>query len=173
MRHKNFDELASEIVSNGGCTLQTVTWTTPESGYAVSLKNHGVIIPLSEFDGDSIREYLRQEGYSIAFLLRRPNHYFGAWLDGESVHLDVSVVETDLVKALWLAVHNGQRAIYDLSSGRVLETVLESARLYQRMRETLTRPNALPYLTLYRTAIGRLGIESPAAHSSPVLRVVK
>lgn len=124
------DTIASLYFFYGsGLTISPVSNQNPTKGYVVALDGHSHIVSASEFFAgpsgneagrEMIKEYLKL--HSKQFLM--PHIYFGIWHDTERdlIFLDLSEVVQDLDEAIQLAIERDQIAIYDLSTGTVIET---------------------------------------------------
>jgi hypothetical protein len=85
----------------------------PRSGYMVSpYKQYERIMPAKSLTPDDLRSYRREH----ADVLRKPNHYLGAWREGDNVYVDISVRAPDLATAGRIARAAGQEAVFDLNS---------------------------------------------------------
>lgn len=102
---------AGAILRDGGATI-SLDGTVPTTGFAVALPGHEYIVPLSAFGPDVLRAYLSDH----AVALSAPDHYLGAWVDGDEVYLDVTAIYVDRELAMTSARASDQLAIYDLTT---------------------------------------------------------
>ncbi|HMD81948.1 MAG TPA: hypothetical protein VKE92_11600, partial [Anaerolineales bacterium] len=104
--------VSDDIIANGGGTFYPdLTPVEYEDGYWVSLAGHNWTIPVDEFDDRAIHNYL--DHISLG-----PDEYFGAWVDGPQVHLDVTKWIPDETEALVFGYENGQQAIWDIAKNK-------------------------------------------------------
>ena len=108
----NTKELLNKIFTDGGFSVQVASGSIPSSGYMVSLQGCEEVYHTEDITDDTIPGYITR----IKELLL-PGAYFGAWLDGSKVYLDVSINLDNLQDALDLARNNSQLAIYNLEDG--------------------------------------------------------
>jgi len=102
---------------DGGFTYQPVSGDEPKEGFAVSP------YPKRSFAKDMkdlTHKDLARFAKANRDLLKRPDHYIGAWHDPESgkVFLGVSIVSKDAARARHLALSHDQIAYFDLSTGK-------------------------------------------------------
>ncbi|WP_432482574.1 hypothetical protein [Kineococcus esterisolvens] len=108
------DAATDLIFENDGCTLSLTGDDTPTRGYAVSLAGFEEVHELDdEFIGYLVSRYIEKHREELSGL----NRYFGAWIDGSRLVLDVSVIVRDFSDAVALAYQHGQQAIYNLARG--------------------------------------------------------
>jgi hypothetical protein len=125
-----------ETESEGGITVRTMTGERPESGFAVALSEHSLVLPHARANPDRIGRYIADK-YDT---LNQPGFYFGSWNDTEKgqVALDVSKVmdSDDYPQAFERAVRFGQKggedAIYDFRSGDTIYLDDESIQEYRQ-----------------------------------------
>lgn len=138
-----------KILADGGATESIVIGvSTPGSGYVVSFREHERKVKVST-DGTLAQHRARLldqvAGYAFqkAFVLTKPGHYLGAWIDGDTLYLDVSEVIADLPTAVKRAIERDQLAIFSLTThkevqtkpGRVNVLHAEQAAAWEIMRE--------------------------------------
>jgi len=97
----------------GGFTYSINGESTPAAGYAVSLFGREEIHDLRAITPAAILRYIA--GNLDA--LQCDGNYFGAWVDGSRVYLDVSTITPNRDAAITLGRINEQLAIYDLEGG--------------------------------------------------------
>lgn len=114
----DYDALAAQIASDRGATV-ALDGTQPDDGYAVSLE--GSTQRLRTLTRRAVADALYAFVTNHAATLREPGHYLGAWLYGDILYLDVSQVVDTWDEAFTLGVTNGQRAVYNLATHRVIE----------------------------------------------------
>lgn len=103
----------SHVLQHGGITVSYELGDIPKSGYAVSpykLREQRILVGF--FNARCVSDFASKN----RDLLSRPGHYFGAWVDGDLVYLDVTVVESNLAWALQIAERAGQLAIWDIKN---------------------------------------------------------
>ncbi len=104
------------ILTNNGISIG-LDGTKPNIGYMVAIsKDYEAMInndsPLSLV----IRAYLTRHLNA----LKRPNVYFGAWLDRGTLYLDLSERVLNKRQALDLGLKRNQLAIYDLNTNTTI-----------------------------------------------------
>jgi hypothetical protein len=116
----NFTETrtaAADIVANGG-----LTWApgkvAPVAGYMVSLKGTERMIPLDLFCAADLAIFAMDMGARVA---RDERAFFGAWVDGEHVYLDVSLNLPGRAQAIVSGLMHDQLAIFDVAAGEVID----------------------------------------------------
>ncbi|MEU9871065.1 hypothetical protein AB0C87_24760 [Actinomadura sp. NPDC048021] len=102
--------LAEQIREEGGATWHNYR-PAPVDGFLVSTVGHELTIPLAEFEGEDIWNYMLAKE-SATFGL--DDLYFGAWIDGQLVYLDLSLHVQDRAEALIFGRLGGQLAIWDV-----------------------------------------------------------
>jgi len=109
----NFRKIIDKVREDGGCTYSpTYGDLHGKAGYGVSpYKDREELIPFNELTENDLKNFYHEN----SDLLLLPNHYLGVWVKDGIAHVDVSVVEPQKKKALYIASHNNQSAIFDLS----------------------------------------------------------
>jgi len=119
--------LAQSLLEKGGFTYQPVTEDMPQPGsknYAVSpYRDREQVIDLLSLTPEKLAAYVVKN----ADLLRQPDHYFGGWLDGSKVYLDVSVVKRSPAQAEALARRHKQLAYFDFEKMETVTITKEKA----------------------------------------------
>lgn len=114
------------VLAHGGSTLSLIAGVpTVTTGYAVSLLNHESKYHLF-IDGpgrtqamvDTVEQYIE----SKRALLTDPVNHLGAWLDGDTLYLDITQVYAEFATAVRLGWERKQLAIYDLGNGEEIKT---------------------------------------------------
>lgn len=105
------------IRQNGGLTEDSAG-NSPKTGYMVSLKGREVklegVSTMSDFRLDEVcKVYYNQIDW-------KPNLYFGAWVDGDDLYLDVSTNIEDREVAVAFGRANEQISIYGIESNEVI-----------------------------------------------------
>ena len=100
--------LRNRIIADGGATItaRTMTAVAPKRGYAVgSTTDTAIRLPLTATDTDIHR---------AMFLVwaRYGTRHIGAWVDGDTIHIDPSTIVSTKRDALALGRENRQMAIY-------------------------------------------------------------
>lgn len=112
MNYNQAIELFSKLRINGGFSVKADSLEEPTRGFMVSLQGCEAVYNLAALDAKELLFYT----ISHAARLKRHNAFFGGWLDGGKVYLDISVNIKSRAAALELAAKNNQLAIYDLES---------------------------------------------------------
>ena len=108
---KAASKLMDQIKGSGGFSYQVVTRTAPKGGYMVSpYKDREHVLNAKVA---SMRDLIRYTSRNKD-LLSRPDHYFGGWMDKDSLYLDSSVRHAERATALDAAKKGGQLAIFDV-----------------------------------------------------------
>lgn len=108
--------IAKEILERGGISIGRDE-KSPSGRYMVSFPTaKETIIPIKKFKDWDVYDFF-SENENI--FNKCPNAYLGAWVDGELVHLDISICIECLDVALTLPREFGQDAIYDISGGYI------------------------------------------------------
>ncbi len=110
---ENLQKLYLNILNEGGSTYDTKNDMFISNGYAVSIhKEYEEVVNIDDFTTLTILKYY-EKNYKV--FKNDPNAYFGFWIDGNKVYLDISNVYFDFNEAVALGKENKQLAIYDLS----------------------------------------------------------
>jgi hypothetical protein len=120
-------------MAQGGHTV-SLAGKSPKTGFAFSpYKSREAIIPKAQFSHKHVDSYVQRN----KDLLSQPNHHIGSWHNTETgnVHLDVSVVHPNKVKALSEAAKHKQLAIYDLGAGKEISLGKDAASSAVKPRE--------------------------------------
>lgn len=105
----------TDIMVNSGATWGDTE--VPDHGFMVSIKAYEDRFDYSDFDEQLISAYEEMTPLS-------KNTYYGAWIDGDSVYLDLSMWVETLDDALIIADIENQLAIFDLSENQTIKTEL-------------------------------------------------
>ncbi|MBT2383845.1 hypothetical protein [Streptomyces sp. ISL-11] len=108
--------LTQEIRINGGATYAPGR-SVPMAGYMVSLHGSERTIPLDAFGSAELDNYIQEYAYRVDADARL---FYGAWVDGETVYLDLSMNVADRAEALLIGEFESQLAIYDVANGDVI-----------------------------------------------------
>jgi hypothetical protein len=100
-----------QTLTGRGDTVNIITGERPVTGYAYGLG--GTYMPREAFNRDAVHAFIAEHWPTLTL----PGNYLGTWLDGDTVHLDVSRVESDLGTALREAQRLGEYAVYALPNG--------------------------------------------------------
>lgn len=113
----NFRKLIDKVRADGGCSYSPTYGDMKKTGYGVSpYKEREEQVLFANLTENDLRNYYNEN----ADLLALPNHYLGVWVDNGIAYLDVSVYEPNKKKALYIASHNHQLAIYDLGNQKTI-----------------------------------------------------
>ena len=110
------EDAQHEAWTRGGGTFNlAVGCPNPKSGYAVGLARYGGVVEDNTNALFEIEEYLNKHKYVLA----QPGHFFGIWLDGGYLILDVVKVLPEKAAAEELARSEDQDAYANLATGEV------------------------------------------------------
>lgn len=109
-------ELINSLISNGGFTYSINGQPTPCKGYAVSIQGREQVYNLSTANAGLILSYIAANSDK----LKTDQYFFGAWIDGKRLYLDVSTVILDQENALKFGRDNRQLAIYAIERGETI-----------------------------------------------------
>ncbi|GAA4071582.1 hypothetical protein [Streptomyces hundungensis] len=109
------DEHCRVIVNDGGLTFSPIR-PTPVDGYMVSIAGSERTIPIESFGSETLAEYM--SGYASSAIGR--GLFYGAWVDGGLVYLDLSVNVRDREEAEAMGRLESQLAIFDVANGDVI-----------------------------------------------------
>lgn len=106
------DSIADKIKNDGGVTIHARTGSEPTSGYAVSLPGYERTVPLAEFTASHLVKYVGDSWQGLS----KGSAHLGAWIDGDTVYLDVSIVVPLQDDAIQLGREYGQLAVFNLAT---------------------------------------------------------
>ena len=107
-----FAQAAETISAAGGTTVSTHGQAVPTSGYMVALPDRERVIPASNLNDDSLRDYAN----TYRDDLMGDNRFLGGWVNEGDVYLDVSEHMTDRGDALVEGLRRNQKAVWDLDN---------------------------------------------------------
>ena len=113
-----YSQLAQHIREQGGATFTGRELLTKKSGFVVAIEGRELRKPLG--DCSFLSDLLAGYWESNWDILANPGYYLGAWIDNDDIVLDVVTVIPSQEFALAMAFVNNQKAIYDLSTGEVI-----------------------------------------------------
>lgn len=108
--------LRDRILRDGGATIKSRTLTpiTPKRGYAVGATTETAIrLPIT-----ATETTIRQALFLIWY--RFGTRHLGAWVDGDTIHLDPTTIVSTKRDAIRLGRENRQMAIYNLAKGQTI-----------------------------------------------------
>jgi len=108
--------LRDRILRDGGATIKSRTFTpiTPKRGYAVGATTETAIrLPIT-----ATETTIRQALFLIWY--RFGTRHLGAWVDGDTIHLDPTTIVRTKRDAMRLGRENRQIAIYNLAKGQTI-----------------------------------------------------
>ena len=108
--------LRDRILRDGGATIKSRTLNpiTPKRGYAVGATTETAIrLPIT-----ATETTIRQALFLIWY--RFGTRHLGAWVDGDTIHLDPTTIVRTKRDALRLGRENRQMAIYNLAKGQTI-----------------------------------------------------
>jgi hypothetical protein len=108
------NRLADGVRSTGGATIDVNGTPGPATGYQVGVPGYGTTLPLSTFTLDDVAEWVTNTRRHIA---AADATYLGAWVDNDTVYLDVSQRFNDKGVALIVASQRDELAIWDNAAG--------------------------------------------------------
>ena len=131
--------IAQELHKGGSGATQSIVSGVrpPTSGYMVSLAGAELQLPYTprpEHNGLAWRNsrYFEIINYAEAHRddLARPGHYLGAWVDGDTLYLDVSEHFAERQPAILAGFWRHQLAIFDLAAGESIPTIRDASADY-------------------------------------------
>lgn len=106
--------LAGRLRTEGGFTYQVMGGKSPQPGSGALIlspySDREQVIGIDELKPADLARYVVKN----IDKLKKPDHYFGAWVDNGKVYLDVSIVVHDKSKAESLCKQHKQLAYFDL-----------------------------------------------------------
>lgn len=113
----NLPEIVHHVLFDGGFSIAADGSPAPDHGYMVSIPGAEERIPVTAQDlPQQILDYYRRH----AGALKRPWRYFGGWVDGNTLYLDISIHVEREVDARKLGATNGQQAIWDCAKSEAI-----------------------------------------------------
>lgn len=114
----NLQKLHSAILSNGGASYSLRYGDlSGRKGYAVSVhKDREITITVREFGNNDLRNFVNEN----SDLLAMPDYFLGAWIEDNTVYLDVSKVVPSKALATKLCKQYGQKAYFDLANMKTI-----------------------------------------------------
>ena len=113
------NRLTDGIRTDAGATVDVNGSAGPASGYMVGVPGYGITLPLSSFTLDDVAAWVTDTRRHIA---TADATYLGAWVDGDTVYLDVSQRFNDRGVALIVASQRDELAIWDVAAGAEIRT---------------------------------------------------
>lgn len=101
---------AAQILANNGATWSPVA-KSPKQGFMVSLPGREVRVPVAEFSDVRLGQYMAEHKLTRG-------QFYGAWVDGDAVYLDVSLNVRSEELALYLGAKFEQLAVWDVEEER-------------------------------------------------------
>lgn len=124
---RSTDEIVVDLVNgtdrDGGATVTVLaSRPVPASGYVVAVPGHELRVKIDGGVFRELRAYVeRKRGVVAGAPVSRPRFY-GTWVDGTDVVLDVVEVFSDRAQAVVAGQDRGELAIWDLSAGGEIRT---------------------------------------------------
>ncbi|MCM1967768.1 hypothetical protein [Streptomyces sp. G1] len=115
MKTEIIEAQCEAIVRDGGLTFSPVR-PAPTGGYMVSVAGSERMIPLGSFGPENLTDYFAEYGARVL----GEGFFFGAWVDGGFVYLDLSMNLRDRSEAEVMGRLESQLAIYDIANGQVI-----------------------------------------------------
>ena len=148
----NLSNLFHELALNDGFSYNVNTGeSNPATGYMVSLNGFEEQFYFDDFENKDIKNYFVKHVNKLS----DPSCFFGGWVNGNQVFLDVSINVPDLEQAIYLGITNNQEAIFDcaLNTSIIVPSPQRSGTMTQNRTYNLMKAKQLAYL------IGTTGIE--------------
>ncbi|MFG2228062.1 hypothetical protein [Streptomyces sp. NPDC048644] len=108
-------EQCRAIINDGGHTFSP-TLPTPVDGYMVSIAGSERTFPVESFGPEVLAEYMADYAPRVA----NQGLFYGAWVDGGLVYLDLSLNVADRAEAEAMGRLESQLAIFDVANGEVI-----------------------------------------------------
>jgi hypothetical protein len=108
------DIIAWNVLTDGGATWNPAA-PAPATGYMVSLVGSEVQIPVAEFTREALDAYMAENAYRM-----HAGCFYGAWVDGDTVYLDISKNVAERAEAEIIGAANDQLAIYGIAEDAVI-----------------------------------------------------
>lgn len=105
-------DITTDILTNDGHTWSANDTDVPTTGYMVSLPDYEAKVPVDAFNPGELATYVMITAEVVA---DRDDLFYGAWIDGGYVYLDISQHIASKQEALIAADLHDQLAIYDLT----------------------------------------------------------
>ena len=107
-------KIMEETLKRGGCTYDVrVKQFYRGNGYIVSMGLYEYRVSLDAFNDEVIASYIACHWHDLC----RENRYLGTWIDKNTVYLDISLEFETKSKAIWYAIKNDQKSIYNIKEG--------------------------------------------------------
>ncbi|MFD5050399.1 hypothetical protein [Streptomyces tendae] len=116
MQTVTVETLYADILATGGMTYRPGT-PAPLSGYMVSVAGAERMLPMARFTPAALEQYM--DDYRARMKVTA-SLYYGAWVDGDYVYLDVSVNVQDRAEAESMGRLEFQLAIFDVANAEVI-----------------------------------------------------
>ncbi len=133
------EDLQKRVNEKGGFTYQPITKDSPQPGdtaFAVSYsKTTEKVIDKDKLKLTDIVKYIiaHQEDLS------KKDHYLGAWVDGDKVYLDCSIVTKDEKEAVKIAQENDQLAYFSFKNLETVTTPQKSKSMDEKQESSISR----------------------------------
>ncbi|MFI6682534.1 hypothetical protein [Streptomyces sp. NPDC050485] len=108
-------EQCRAIVNDGGLTFSPIL-PTPVGGFMVSIAGSERTVPIESFGPEVLAEYMADYASHVA----SRGLFYGAWIDGGMVYLDLSMNVQDRAEAMALGRLESQLAIFDIANNDVV-----------------------------------------------------
>lgn len=117
---RNVQNIVTATLTEGGVTLDIITFDQPQRGYAVASGGSERKVSTAHFNVKDVLRYIGDHHYELTNV----GAHLGTWVDGGLVYLDVTTVIDTLAEALPTATARGELAIYDLANQRTIRTAV-------------------------------------------------
>ncbi|MER5439708.1 hypothetical protein [Streptomyces sp. NPDC002790] len=116
MQFVTVETLYADILASGGMTYRPGT-PAPVGGYMVSVAGAERMLPVSRFTPLALEQYITDYRSRVKVT---DALYYGAWVDGDYVYLDVSVNVQGRAEAESMGRLESQLAIFDVANADVI-----------------------------------------------------
>jgi len=82
----------------------------------VSLNGFEEQLYFDDFDNKDLKNFIAKN----AIHLHNDNRFVGGWVNDNKVYLDISVSIEDLESAIYIGMHNNQKAIFDCANSKTI-----------------------------------------------------
>jgi len=113
----NLNNLVHELALESGFSYNITTGEcNPKAGYMVSLLGFEEQYYFDDFDNKDLKNFVAKN----AIHLHNDNRFVGGWINDNKVYLDISINVEDLESAVYIGMHNNQKAIFDCANNKAI-----------------------------------------------------
>lgn len=110
----NLLNFLNDTITNGGASFNLLTGEyNPKNGYMVATSGHEVIIPIEQYNQNTLAKYISEKASMLMGGITNDNYFLGSWIDGKNVYLDISEKIDSLRDAMITGSNRKQLAIWD------------------------------------------------------------